>query len=445
MRRLLFALVLSIPALACRFDAPGRCSSSADCNGGLPCIQGICALCQTAADCSGWESCTASRACEPLAGRCNGDVNCSSWEQCDATHTCVMRPDHCPTMVTCTAWESCDAGHHCLLDAGRCNQDTDCAAWATCDAGNTCAVNSSNGGDIMIWGTLSEGACYRDALAPLNNPTRFEVGFDCSSGSGILSPTGQFLYKHFVSSAVGTQIKRFVPDRLVWQGAVPNFWEYPSDGNLNDPIVIAPTACPTTVLGFAVQAVTGGLMYGCATANWTADYHDSASADVPGLTGVRVNSWNYGDFKLVTTGSNLAVVDGSGGTKIVNGLPSGAKIAYRATATGFRVPIQLGVGSAELWAIANDGTATWEGTYAPEPAGFVLDYQGGVIDSAGNLYTQGMESATFTDVITRLPHDGSAATIVYTEADQPANANHWDSVDFNPFVLLHISYLYTSP
>jgi len=102
MRRLLLLTALSFSALACKFEAPGRCSSASDCQGGLVCLDGVCGLCSSESDCDGWESCGAAKTCVVDAGRCNAGADCSSWQVCDGVNfsgrCVVLRPGNYPRL-----------------------------------------------------------------------------------------------------------------------------------------------------------------------------------------------------------------------------------------------------------------------------------------------------------------------------------------------------------
>jgi hypothetical protein len=458
MRRLLLALALVVPALACTFDAPGRCSSSADCNGGLPCIQGICSLCRTTGDCNGWETCDASRTCVLAVGRCTQDLHCADWDRCDASNTCVLRPDHCPENLTCAAWEECDAARHCVLGKGRCSSAADCGTWATCNAGNACATNTSNGGDVLIWGTLADGYFNMRVVTAVNDPTRVEVGFDCNgsdshSSAGVLSPSGRLVYPYSFSDELlqaYNDLRIYVGDEMVWHAsASPPGWSLPSNPNANDPVAIYPSACPDDRRAWAMQAGTGSLMYACQNAVSWFDYYDESGA-VPGLGGLVVLSWNANDYKLVAKNGAFLIVEPGGASKPVTGLPYVLALAFRATATGFRLAFDNPLSSdRELWEIGETGVGTKEGTYTYVTTGLTM-MQPEVMDSDGNLYGQGTQEGPLARVVIRYPWapnaiDAAPASVVYSEANAPAGANDFNAYPFVPFVLLDVSLLMTSP
>lgn len=450
MRTLLAAALLVLAA--CAQKPPGRCASDAECGAGSVCTNGVCAGCDTNADCREWQACAGtSHACVSSPGRCTRSSECLQWELCDGTgHVCVLAPGLCADATDCAAYEDCSAGHRCAVQPGRCTTAADCAGFSpSCDAGNRCSDNPPDGNDILIWGTLGEGACYLDAIAPVISPSQAKVGFDCYSEvssfttPAVRDPTGTLVYIDGARSP--ERPVRFVPDSWIWD-PVFNSWDYPSDGNLDDPAMPA-SACVSTdaVENFVLQETTGSYAYACALAR--NEWYDADGS--PFVSGAQLKAWNESDVLLGTDGSYAATTwyvwdPGTRARHAVTGLPSTFTfLDARANHGGFWMAlIPSGGAVGQLWSISGAGVATKVTDYGPKPAIAPTSYYG-VIDRKGALYVEGMDqTVVFNDLIVKYPADGSPGTVIYKESDAPADANSSPS---HLWVFFHISYLFHGP
>jgi hypothetical protein len=432
---------------ACSLDPKGTCSSSVECYPGLVCTNGVCVGCQSSADCPAWASCGGSHRCELQPGRCSSGTDCANYQVCDASNSCALRPGTCQVAGDCQAWEACTS-HVCVNPAGRCGDATDCQAWEVCDATHSCADAPFAEGEVLLWGTLSEGACWLDAVAPVTAPTKLRVGLDCnaSSGGAMVGPAGQIIYR-----GKGNGIYRFHSDRLSWDQGTSR-WQYPADPQANDQLIIPATPCAggLGITAFAVQAGTGAVNYACFHTGAGNDWFDQAGGPV--VANFDVKSWTAGGHRLGIPGPStwnaITVLDPAGTATTVTGLPSHAQASTVRThgeAFWLAFPNSTATGTTgmELWDVDGaTGVAVKVGDYAVHPA---YGYGGEVLDGAGKLYFRDLNFTTGDDVIVKLPLQPAAAELVYSEADAPANANDFSSPIFHAFVKIHISSLITSP
>jgi len=453
-RRPLVALVLFL-AVGCRLDPEGQCSVRADCPVGLDCLNRVCANCRSDLDCWSHTTCSAAGLCELRDGRCWGDADCPSYDLCSAQNVCTLRPDHCADDAACSAapYRVCDPEHHCSLEDGRCFVDADCNAWlATCDtATHACDLPATPGEDVLAVGTLVEGRCDRGAISRATTAAAkdaVEVGFGCGSaqdGVARMDPvTGGVVYRH-AEAAGGDTLRRFRKDALAWDDSA-SLWLFPGDASANDDFALAPGACPLTWDRWAMQAETGRLLYACPVggAPTQRDFYDEADARV--LQSVReLLSWNGAGYRLVLAGDGATkVVDPAGVATAVSGLPPGAHLAHRATATGFRVALRNDVtGADELWEIdALTAAAAQAGTFAAVPGGYD-GFAWSVLDEAGALH--GGAFLSLREVLLRRPLAPGVTAVVYAEASMPSGADDFSAATFVPFLRLDRFLLVTRP
>jgi hypothetical protein len=308
----------------------------------------------------------------------------------------------------------------------------------------------ADGNDILIWGTLSEGACYLDAVAPVTRPYAPQIGFDCYSNwayfttPAVSDPKGTFVYVD--GGRTPHRPASFVPDSWTWDDTL-QMWQYPSSGNQNDPWMPA-TACVSTddVDDFVLQEATGAYAYACALA--PTDWHDASGAAL--VSGAKLYAWNQSDVLLGTDGNGASWYVWDAGTRqqhAVTGLPAGASVAdARANQGGFWMALVPSSGGAgQLWSISGGGGATKVTDYGPTPANAPTGHWG-VLDAKGAIYTH---TAASNDVVVRYPPDGSQGTIIYQESDAPAkantDANGYFLGPYHPWVFFHISYMFHGP
>ncbi|WP_375757270.1 hypothetical protein [Corallococcus exercitus] len=418
---------------ACTSTSEGLCEDAADCLAGLSCQEGVCVGCAGDGECQAWQACTTDRRCELREGMCEKSSQCKSWETCGADNTCVLAADACTSAADCKAYESCDAAKNkCVLQADRCRTAADCggsALWApTCDADNRCQAGEGPENDVILWGTLRDGAnCGYDAFSSILTPTRVQVGFGCETlrvSYPVLAPDGRI---HYIDRGeTPHRLKVFVPDAFKSEAGKR---VYPSDGPANDTL-IPTTKCAAgqNVGSFHLQAGTGALAYSCIeegnTSSSTTLY--DAQGDVVAKVS-SVNAWNADDYILEDASFRAWILGPrpQRGLISIQGLPADWSISHaRADKDGFLVLLAVGfnVWAPELWRISNSGQATRVGPYAALPDN-VFSNSPRVLDRAGNVYVIGKLTGTGADVIVKRSPDGSPGEIVYSEASAPSSVN----------------------
>jgi hypothetical protein len=421
---------------ACSVAPRGLCDADADCLAGLSCQGGVCVGCEGDAGCRAWEACT-DRRCQLRAGRCADDAACQAWERCDGAHACVLRPGRGDAAgAGCEAWQACQATD-CVARPGRCGGDADCAAGQACTAGNACVATAFDPGAVVLWGTFTAGSTCAGAVAPLDAPAAALTGFGCGrAGPAWLSPAGDLVY----ADVAGGALRRFRHDPMAWDPLLA-LWAYPVTPAANDEVALAAAPCagrPWTA--WALQAGTGAVRYACAAGgSW--DWFDAAGARV--LAGGRAFAWTAGGLALATPGTGpfdaaaAVVVDASGGSVPVSGLPAGALLAVRAGGEAFRLALRVDAGGGntrdERWLVAADGAAALEGEVAPAPAGFA-EAGAPVLDAAGVLFSPGALGGVA--VVVRRPLLPGLAVTAYSAAAAPAGADDLRARPFLPWVLL---------
>lgn len=437
---------------SCTSTTEGLCEADGDCLAGLSCKEGVCVGCGGDGECNSWEACTTDRRCELRAGRCVKNSHCEKWETCGADNTCVLAANACASAADCKAHETCDETQRlCLLQDGRCNTSADCESgylWAaTCGGDNRCHSEPVSGNDVLIWGTLSEGACYRDAISSVLNPTRVQVGFGCGVGSpdATVSPNGRIYYVD--DDMDPARIRIFVPDGFPTKDGKR---VYPDDGSKNDPKVPAPGCAATVdVRTFIMQAGTGSIIYSCMEDKAGLRYYDTNGTVVTDLS--HPVAWNAENYILIKGDYGTASVLAPDRTTVVPvvGLPDRwAYIDARADSTGFRMAItdENSTSRQQLWHISNEGFASVQGVYGAYPEHvYYYGGGGGILDSAGALVTQsGRDDKALVDVVIRRTPDGARGVIIYSEDEAAEKVN--SETDYKVlFNYMHGSYLFAGP
>jgi hypothetical protein len=438
-----------VGAHAC-IAASGRCGVNGDCETWQYCdvaahqCLDVGATCTGGGECQAWQRCDSGH-CVNQAGRCAEDPQCdTSWQVCDASNTCVAAPNHCATSRDCAAWESCSLAH-------ACGPAVPCSSGAECVAGDVCstvcvAPDVLDGSSMYLFGTLSEGACFRDALAAVSSPTRVAVGFDCYASvdlGGWIGPDGSFYYRQ---SGVGDDtLRRFVPDPWEWDSASDS-WRYPSSPLTNDEIVPTPP-CATGPSFVVMQAVTGRFMYRCTNDPQYDWYRDDGSFVVRTY---RVLAWSESDLKLADAGVPV-LFDAAGAQIPIVGGPTPAfdvdVVAARAHADGFRFLMWNDTThAADRWFVNALGQATHEGTYPTPPAELGIVFLHG-LDAAGAAYGLGAKAVPYgngsADVVVKCELPPGSCSIVYDEAN--AIEADYGATPPRTYVMIHASDLVTGP
>ncbi len=318
-----------------------------------------------------------------------------------------------------------DAGH--ALDAGT-PPTLDAGSPPTLDAGTGAGTDLLDPNEVYLAGTLSEGACYRDALAPVLSPNTASAGFDCyfDERSGVVNPTTKRLL--YTNTFEGV-IREYHCDDCAVSPNAP----YPQNVLANDTPRTAP--CPSTMMGDLVTGFfvspDGAVFHRCTYSYAT--WRDETGAAVFDSANDSVSAWGRGEV-LVSDGLGLKrVVSLTDGTQLaVTGLPAGHQVLTTRwkEPNAFRVAVHSN-GSDFLYELdVLTGHATKLGEYPASPN--LRAYESARLDPAGRLYAFGGKSApSFSDVVIRRSTDGENA-IVYDE-------------DTWPLVRIHISALVTGP
>lgn len=282
---------------------------------------------------------------------------------------------------------------------------------------------------VYLYGTLSEGLGYVDALVDPTTPTEFCVGFGASAGS---QPRVHPFDHHveFIGGEYPAGILEFVSDPFAWMpDGNP---DYPEDPFANDPVVLASPCDATSALWYLRLSPVDGRPYTSCTGAW----FDSDSVPIAITESAR-------DIAIAPDGRLVA--QEPGGLVIVQpGDPAPTLLATpRATAT----VVAGRVYDDGLWLAAVDGTRAFrwflsgdiiveDGEYAaPNTGPAYLATEAGVIDGDGNfVHFAHSVDAVFNDTIVTRPLAPGTVEIIYREDELPALA-----------VKVHGSVLFTGP
>ena len=273
---------------------------------------------------------------------------------------------------------------------------------------------------VYLFGTLSEGACYRDAVAPVEAPSDAVVGFACDANesTGWIRPTdGRLLY---TDGQLQDTVVVFTCDGCTKVTAGD---PYPTDPLANDDRIELP--CPGAALRIGYQLAPNGRVYHLCNDGW----YDQDGDRIPTREAYLIVHLGPDDTALL---SNNVLDLTSGEMAPLSGLADLDPLAARALEDGYWIAIQSSATEpTELWHVALDGTATQLGTYPPLPANQSGPY-GAKLDGQGRLFQMARDTTESSrDTIVRRSIDGQSQ-VVYDEAD-------------DPLVKIHISSLFTGP
>lgn len=302
-----------------------------------------------------------------------------------------------------------DGGVITAVDAGR----------APTDAGSLQVLDP---GEVYLLGTLSEGACYRDALAHWSSPNVASVGFDCYADetSAVIRPTdGRLIYTNIFED----KLREHHCDDCSYSSAST---AYPANVLANDTVL--PTPCPGANERLAWFRVTaeGEVLHQCnqsfgklRDATGAVVYDGMAGAPVIAVGGA---GWLLTERQIVNYKTGASVV--------LKGLTPVPPVAIRwAPPDGFYYVNDRSVFSLYR-ASFTSGISEVVAEYPAAPSG--LTYQSSLrLDSSQRLFSFATLNGSFTDVIVR-SEIGGESKIVYSEADRP-------------LVKIHISSLVTGP
>lgn len=274
--------------------------------------------------------------------------------------------------------------------------------------------------NVYLAGTLSEGACYRDAIADYRNPDVAAVGFNCQfdNRGAIISSSGALTY----TNTFEDRLREFVCDGCPrWTPADP----YPDEVLANDPILPTPS-CEGEDIGTLHFALSpdGNRIHRC---NRSAAWLDPSGSPVL-ETEAAVLTFGWSGFVLTED----AVIDTSMGESApLTGLPSTCRILTTRSgpAAGFRVAVDCEE-TTELWTVDHAGTAVRAGVYPLPPAGYPPSF-GAALAGDNTLVQMARGPETFEDAIIERTIEGRSEP-VYTDARDPP-------------VKIHISSLVTGP
>jgi hypothetical protein len=326
--------------------------------------------------------------------------------------------------------------------------------WACAEANNEVPVGKYDPGEVYLWGTLSEGAGYRDALAPVLAPNNAATGFAAnSSGRGsaltlvraYIDPGRRrfvFGYSNPVESA-GDQVLAFHPDGNGCDA-------YPSAPHSNDEVVAACADGNDRLTGFFIAPDTGDIVVRCGVCpSEKCDLHSTSNAagSDSGIDREVTLPADHSLFYLGYRGSALLVH----GSKLVLKTPmedlipleidTETALALRAHPNGFWTLRSAKSGtSPERLSIALDGNVTSDGQFPEPPVSTIYrwpetegDWHRCVFDAKGRVFCFAQSKLDdLTDQVIRAELGADRAEVVYAE-----NAS--------PLVKVHISYLVTGP
>lgn len=282
---------------------------------------------------------------------------------------------------------------------------------------------------VYLAGTLSEGACYRDALAHYSAPNDAVVGFDCyfDSRTAQLAADGRLVYVNTFEDV----LREFhCDDCPTWSAGD----DYPRDFLDNDPILPTPPCDPSDIrndLRAFRLSPDGRRTHQCGSSS---TWYDPAGAVLFDAGTDAVMSYGWSGFVLARSTRDGFVYDTTGGTRTpVTGLPACDWATARAGETsGFRVVLRC-MAADELWRVTDAGVATLEGIYPPRPMGYER-YRTSVELADDNTLVEFVSGPmTFEDAIVERTLAGRS-DVVYTEETSP-----------EPLVKIHISDLVTGP
>ena len=282
-------------------------------------------------------------------------------------------------------------------------------------------------GGMLLLGTLQEGACYRDALADPAAPTQVLMGFPCYTSDPVLS-AGALYYR----DGQAQKILRFVRD-LPARATFGTGYVYPLAPEQND--VEVPTSGCTAVSNFSFTP-DGKLFHTCF--GTTGRFLDGQLVGYPASASIL--ALGVGGSALLRTGSTVSVGELDGGLTPIDAGTAGWTMVARSDPQGFKLA-RLVPAPVALYLVQRDGAVTMTGTYADPAAGANYSVLTRIAGD-GALWTFGSDG-TQSDTVVRVPLAPGTSTVVYTEANAPAD--NWSVSPPRLYVKIHISDLVTGP
>jgi hypothetical protein len=319
---------------------------------------------------------------------------------------------------------------------------------STADAGETSTGGKSGSADapdymktgtfdpqqVYLLGTLSEGACYLDALTHWATPDFALTGFDCDTsrfGGMFIRPSdGRYVFS--VSASSSNDYLAFVPDGSGTEA-------YPKDPYTND--ILLPSVCANP-RSYFLDPSGGESVYLCygsapcaetATAKCAYYYESEEEYAVPaGNYLVRLGFDGYallGSRTETTSTESWTVLTPDG--ELVPASQTFQAAAMRAHPEGFWL-LRSSPPGLQRWNLGFDGSVVLDGAY-PDPP-LTSAYAGGcAFEGGGAVVCMGRSTdVTFEDHILRAELDADEAEVVYTEASDPLVKVHGSSLVTGP-------------
>lgn len=319
-------------------------------------------------------------------------------------------PDH-PPLVGSVLTNTGGAGGRSTASGGAKSTGTSGGASTKGDGGAT-ATGGKGGGtipggatkldpsEVYLLGTLSVEQLGFGALAHWSTPNTYSAGFPAIVNNLQLLGT-DLLY---LSST--EEIRKYVPD-LVSSDKLSAV-EYPKSALANDPILDTPPCSPDTA--GPKQFFTGpegDLIYLCPDFTWYAD----GEALVPETQAMLALGYDRLAL-IISTASDLSVLDLKDGTRTRVDMASALPLAVRSTPGGFFVATyQSSPDQVELWEVSADGSATELGEY-PAPPGESQTGFAAALNADNELFQIGIKTqASQTVVVLKRTLKGDAAMI----------------------------------
>ena len=289
--------------------------------------------------------------------------------------------------------------------------------------GGGTGVSTFAGGRVLLIGTLSEGACYRDVVFdPLGAVNAYSAGFDCYASSRTMRADGRIAYRLDRSES-----KLYLFNADAFTTDKDGYSVYPSKTEVNDTLIATP-ACPDKASLFGAFPDENLIVYGCSDGN----RYVEGSTQPFGPSGGMV-ALGRGRRVLHVVGATTYIwKDGVDTPILFQGDDPDAGASYltvtraRSRGDGFMIAgHRLSASNTEQYLVAANGTATVQGRYTLN-GGYAQ-----AMDGDGSLYGFGRD-ADGNDNVTRYKLD-TDPEIIYTEKDPSQSLKH-------P-VKIHISYL----
>lgn len=271
--------------------------------------------------------------------------------------------------------------------------------------------------EIYIWGTLTPGSAYHEAIAHYADPNRYLVGFfQADNRSGVVSGD------RLVYWGDDSRPHRFQPEGA-WTAEV-QYIKYPANPESDDPLVETPECEMASRVLFNAA---GRMIYSCYVAAEKAYiwFDGTQRLFVADDTTQGLRALGANDVVLGSWAGFYTLDLGAPATKHPVTAIKNEYLAMRGHGDGFRfVENVSNVGT--LWQISPDGSAEKLGVYPDMPAGFHPTYFSGETKQNALGPDDALYSVTYHnlgggptgDAIIRRKIDGTSE-IVYDEVDNP--------------------------